>query len=160
SRRIGGMTPPSASTLPAQASAPALTKYQGSVVYVYAFDVAYEMLRTPVRTLLGQPLAQFAVDASKRSPRAVFFYRARRVRLPPLERFGPHGPVRIERSIKILPVGAISITVRVNVEFEKVSDLVAYHDLRFSNGSYLYDEVRELADEARRELMPHSVRPI
>jgi hypothetical protein len=40
-----------------------------------------------------------------------------------------------------------------------VQDLVAFHDLRFTNGSYLYDEVRELADQVRRELAPYSQRP-
>src|SRR5258708_5708728 len=134
--------------------------YTGEVVFIYAFDIAYEMLRTPVTTLLGYPVAQFAVDASKRSPRQLFFYRAQMVRLPPLERFGPLGPVRIERSVKILPVGAISITVRVPVSVEHVKDLVAFHDLRFTNGTYLYDEVRELAEEVRKALAPYTVRPV
>jgi len=30
----------------------------GEVVYMYAFDIAYEMKRQPVRELLGQPVAQ------------------------------------------------------------------------------------------------------
>src|SRR6187402_2935679 len=111
------MTPPtghlqSAASKPSHAP-PAVPVYAGEVVYIYAFDIAYEFLRTPIKSLLGQPVAQFAVDASKRSPRQVFFHRAQMVRLPPLERFGPFGPVRIERSVKVLPVGAISITVRI-----------------------------------------------
>src|SRR6266568_9615662 len=123
---------------------PASTKvrqYTGEVVYIYAFDVAYEMTRQPIKELLGQPVAQFAVDASKRSPRQLFFYKPQMVRLPPLERIGPLGPVRIERVIKLLPVGAISITVRVPFSVDHVEDLVAFHDLQFSNGS-LHDEMR------------------
>src|SRR5690349_13827738 len=138
---------------------PVIKSYTGEVVYIYAFDLAYDMTRQPVRELLGQPVAQFAVDASKRSPRHLFFYRPQMVRLPPLERIGPHGPVRIERIIKLLPVGAISITVRVPFEAEHVEELVAFHDLQFSNGS-LSDEVRQLAEEVRRELAPHYVRPV
>src|SRR5689334_20376220 len=117
------------------ASPPKVTRYSGEVVYIYAFDMAYEMKRQPVRELLGQPVAQFVVDASKRSPRHLFFYRPQMVRLPPLERIGPNGPVRIERGIKLLPVGAISITVRVPFSVRNVEDLVEYHDLQFSNGS-------------------------
>jgi hypothetical protein len=90
-----------------------VAKLSGEVVYTYAFDVAYEMIRTPVKELLGQPVAQFVVDASKRSPRQLFFYRPQMVRLPNVERVGPKGPVTVERVIKLLPVGAISITVRV-----------------------------------------------
>src|SRR2546428_13817724 len=81
------------------------------------------------------------------------------VRLPPLERIGPHGPVRIERVIKLLPVGAMSITVRVPFAVPHVEDLVVYHDLQFSNGS-LHQEVRRLAEEVHRELMPYFVRPV
>ncbi len=135
-----------------------VARYTGEVVYIYAFDVAYEMTRQSVGTLLGQPVAQFVVDASKRSPRQLFFYKPQMVRLPPLERIGPRGPVRVERVIKLLPVGAISITVRVPFAVEHVEDLVAYHDLQFSNGS-LHDEVRRLAEEVVTELKAHYLRP-
>jgi len=134
-------------------------QYVGEVVYIYAFDVAYDMTRQPIRELLGQPVAQFVVDASKRSPRQLFFYKPQMVRLAPLERIGPHGPLRVERAIKILPVGAISITVRVPFAVRRVEDLVDYHDLQFSNGA-LQDEVRQLADEVRRELASHLIRPV
>src|ERR1700746_2250081 len=90
-----------------KSASPKVKRYTGEVVYIYAFDVAYEMTRQPVRELLGQPVAQFVVDASKRSPRHLFFFRPQMVRLPPLERIGPHGPLRVERGIKLLPVGAI-----------------------------------------------------
>ncbi|MCC6822691.1 MAG: hypothetical protein IT579_18320 [Verrucomicrobia subdivision 3 bacterium] len=135
-----------------------VARYTGEVVYIYAFDVAYDMTRQPVDVLLGQPVAQFIVDASKRSPRQLFFYKPQMVRLPPLERLGPRGPVRVERVIKLLPVGAISITVRVPFAVEHVEDLVAYHDLQFSNGA-LHDEVRQLAEEVVTELKAHYVRP-
>src|ERR1041385_8175195 len=142
-----------------KAALPRAQRYKGEVVYIYAFDVAYEMVRQPVRELLGQPVAQFVVDASKRSPRHLFFYRPQMVRLPALERIGPNGPVRVERVVKLLPVGAISITMRVPFEVERIEDLVGYHDLQFSNGS-LHDEVRRLAEEVRRELAPYYVRPV
>src|SRR5258706_511283 len=156
------MTPPTGqlqTTARMSPQAPAVARYTGEIVYINAFDIAYELLRQPLKSLLGQQVAQFAVDASKRSPRQVFFHRAQMVRLPPLERFGPFGPTRIERSVKVLPVGAISILVRVPFAVDRIADLVAFHDLRFSNGVYLYDDVRQLADEVRRELAPYCIRP-
>jgi hypothetical protein len=137
-----------------------VTQYTGEVVYLYAFDVAYELVRKPVPQLLGQPVAQFVVDASKRSPRQLFFYRPQIVRMPPLERLGPQGPMRVERSIKLLPIGAISITVRVPFVAHDIDELVAFHDLQFSGGTWLYDEVRALATEVQRELRPYSVKPV
>jgi hypothetical protein len=134
-------------------------RYVGEVVYMYAFDVAYEMTRHPVRELLGQPVAEYVLDSSKRNPRHLFFYRPQMVRLPPQERLGPHGPIRVEFAVKLLPVGAISITVRVPFAVPHVEDLVVYHDLQFSNGS-LNEEVRRLAEEVRRELTPYYIRPV
>jgi hypothetical protein len=141
-------------------SAGAATVYHGEVVYMYAFDVAYEMIRRPVTHLLGQPVAEFVVGASKRSPRQFLFYRPQTVRLPPVERIGPFGLMRIERIVKILAVGAISITVRVPFRTQRLEDLVAFHDLHFPDGSHLYDEVRRLAEDVRRELRPYHVRPV
>ena len=145
-------------TTQAPLSATRARRYTGEVVYVYAYDVAYEMARQPIRELLGQPVAQFAVDASKRSPRHLFFYKPQMVRLPPQERIGPHGSIRVERAVKLLPVGAISITVRVPFAVDQLEDLVAYHDLQFRNGS-LNEEVHRLAEEIRTELKPYFVRP-
>jgi len=81
------------------------------------------------------------------------------VRLPPLERIGPHGPLRVERVIKLLPVGAISISIRVPFAVDRMEDLVVYHDLQFTNGS-LSEEVRRLAEEVRGELAAHYIRPV
>lgn len=134
------------------------SRYTGEVVYLHAFDLAYDTTRRPIRELLGQPVAQFAVDASKRSPRQLFFYKPQMVRLPPMERIGPLGPVRVERVIKLLPVGAISISVRVPFAVNHFEELVAFHDLQFSNGS-LHDEVRRLAQEVAAELQGHLIRP-
>src|SRR5207344_566641 len=131
-------------------------RYTGEVVYIYAFDVAYDTARKPIRELCGQPVAQFVVDASKRSPRQLFFYKPQMVRLPPMERIGPLGPLRVERVIKLLPVGAISITVRVPFTVNHIEDLVAFHDLQFSNGS-LHDEVLRLAQDVVAELKANLV---
>jgi len=147
-----------ARTTERNSSSPKVKLYTGEVVYLYAFDVAYDMTRQPIRELLGQPVAQFAVDASKRSPKQLFFYKPQMVRLPPMERIGPYGPIRVERAIKLLPVGAISITVRVPFAVNHVEDLVVFHDLQFSNGA-LHDEMRRLAEEAVAELKSSYLRP-
>src|SRR4051812_32166104 len=126
------------------------TPLSGEVVYMYAFDVAYEMTRQPVRELLGQPVAQFQLDASKRSPRQLFFYRPQMVRLPPIERIGPRGPIRLERTVKLLPVGGVSIFVRVPFDVQKIEDLFADHHLRFNDGSYLFHHVCGLPEQGAR----------
>ena len=133
-------------------------KYSGEIVYIYAFDVAYDMKREGVGQLLGQPVQQVAIDASKRTPRQHLFYRPQMVHLPAVERTSPVGKVKVQRNIKLLPVGAISITVSVPFEGLSLTDLVAYHDLTFAEGS-LHDEVRALAEQVSRELQNYTIRP-
>ena len=95
-----------AKALERKAAPPKIKRYVGEAVYIYAFDVAYEMSRQPITHLLGQPVEPFQVDTDKRIPRHQLFYRPQMVRLPAVERIGPHGPVQLERVIKVLPVGA------------------------------------------------------
>ena len=56
-------------------------RLRGEVVYLYAFDIAYEFGREPLRELLGQPVAQFSVDVSHRGPRNLLFHQPQMVRL-------------------------------------------------------------------------------
>src|SRR5689334_23064005 len=134
-------------------------RYTGEVVYIYAFDLAYEIRGGPAGHLLGQPLAHFSVDGDKRSPRHLSFYRPQMVRLPPRQHQGPQGPVSVEMAVKLLPIGAISVTVRVPFAVAHVEELVAYHDLQLRDGS-LTDEVRKVAERVRVELAPYFVRPV
>jgi hypothetical protein len=137
---------------------PASGPLTGEVVYLFAYDVAYELSREPIARLLDQPVAQYNLDSSRRSPRHLLSYKPQLIRLPTQERLGPHGPVRVEREIKILPIGALSIRVRIPFSVNSLAELVNYHDFQFSNG-VLYDEIRELAETLRRELAPYIIRP-
>ena len=72
-RRAGyfesGMKAMTTTSISALHSSTSAARYVGEVVYIYAFDVAYDTARKPINQLLGQPVAHFAVDASRRSPR-------------------------------------------------------------------------------------------
>lgn len=134
-------------------------RYAGEVVYIYAYDVAYEMTREPVQWLLGQPVQALEIDRDKRSPRHPFLFKPQMVRLPPVERMGPYGPVKLDRVVKLLPVGAISITIRLPFEVDKVEDLVVFHELQFDQAS-LNEEARQLAEDIRNELHDYYIRPV
>jgi hypothetical protein len=133
--------------------------YCGSVVYAFAYDVAYELNREPVDELLGQKVVPFEFDSSRRHPRHHSFCKPSMIKLPAVERMGPDGPVQLERMVKILPIGAISITVRLPFAVDRLEDLVRFHDLQFEGGS-LGLEVRVLAEAVRKELEPLSHRPV
>ncbi len=133
--------------------------YRGEVVYIYAFDLAYDMKREPVREILSVPVKEYSVVPSRRSPKRLFFYRPQMVNLPVEMRQGPYGAVEMRRSIKLFSVGAISIQIRVPFEVEHIEDLVGYHNLSFSTGS-VEDEANRLAEQVRGELEPYCIRPL
>jgi len=134
-------------------------KYTGEVVYIFAFDIAYELQIPKIKRLFEQPIAEFGLDISKRSPKQLLLHRSYMVRLPPIERIGPDGLIQVSRNVKLFQVGAISITIRVPFAVDHFSELVRYHDLEFKSGS-LYDEVKQLANQILEELKSSSVRPV
>ncbi len=135
-------------------------RLRGEVVYMFAFDIAYDMQRRPLPQLLGQPVVPFSMDTSKRAPKQIFFYRSQMARVEPIERVTERGPVTIQRCVKIMPVGAISIAMRIPFEVDSLGELVDYHDLQFTDGRSLADDVRELGEAVRRELEPLLIKPV
>ncbi len=131
---------------------------RGKVVYLFAFDVAYEILPVTAPTLLGQPLTTFSLDESKRRPRELLFFRPQMIHLPGVERHGPRGMVRLRRTVKLLPVGVMSVAVSADFEAARIEDLAAYHEPSF-DGEPLEDLAHALAAKALDELRPFCVRP-
>lgn len=134
-------------------------RFRGQAVYMFAFDVAYEMGRAPILQLLGQKVEQFKVDPNKRAPRQPLLFRPQMVRLPLRKFDGPEGPIEMERVIKILPIGAISITIRIPFEIDRLEKLAEFHDISLGPRT-LHDEVRELAENIYIELRPHLIKPM
>ena len=133
-------------------------RLKGEVVYFFAYDIAYELSRDLPDHLVGQSISEYRLDASKRNPKHLVFYRPRMFRFPAQDRVGPHGTVSIRVEAKLLAIGAISIRVRIPFEVDRLGDLVDYHDLRLDQGP-LDQEIRGLAERIRTELTPWVIRP-
>jgi len=133
--------------------------YVGKVVYSYAYDVAYDMLRQPVQELLGQEVVSFDFGVTKRSPRRALFYRPQMVRLGEIQCDGRNGPVKLSRTIKLFPVGAVSIAVSVPFRVDRLEELAAFNDQEFVDDT-LGSHIRALAEQVRTELAPFCIRPV
>ncbi len=131
----------------------------GAVVYFYACDIAYDMQQTAVTSLLGQRLEPLQIDPRKRSPRGQNFFRPLMAILPTLECTVQGRPVRFEVAVKLLPIGALSFTLRTEFQTDEFSQLGQWHDLRFDDDQTLVGWVKQLAERARRELLPFAIRP-
>jgi len=133
--------------------------YVGEVAYIFAYDIAYEMPRQVTGTLLGQPIRHFDFDPRQHhAPRKALFYRPDMIRLPAQVCQGPHGPVEVRRTVKLYPVGAISITLHVPISVQSVPDLACYHELKL-DGQPVHGLAYSLAQEILEELRPWLDRP-
>lgn len=134
--------------------------YCGEVVYIYAYDIAYDIKNEPVEKILNQPTRDYLVGPSKRIPKQMFFYRPRIAEFAPEKRQLRSGEsLEIRKSVKIFGVGAMTVQVRVPFEVERLEDLVGYHDLKFAQRG-LEEEVAEFAESVRNDLAPYCVRPV
>ncbi|HPC95148.1 MAG TPA: hypothetical protein PLU87_09410 [Sedimentisphaerales bacterium] len=141
------------------ATAPPRQRLRGEVVYIYAFDLAYDMKRQPIPAILDQPVREYFVGPSKPGPKQAFFYKPQMVTLAPSLCRTSLGAFAISYTIKLFNVGAISVQVRVPFEVDAIGDLVAYYGLLL-NGSTVDAEVRALVERVRRQIAPYLIRPV
>jgi hypothetical protein len=65
----------------------------------------------------------------------------------------------MEVSIKVLPIGALSVMVHAPLAADSLAALQRWHDLVFDDGEPLARWVEALVERARAELAEHAVRP-
>ncbi|MBN1362916.1 MAG: hypothetical protein JW993_20120 [Sedimentisphaerales bacterium] len=132
---------------------------RGEVVYIYAFDLAYDTKRREIPTILGCRTHSYEAGPGKPGPRHGFFYRPQMVTLPARRCQSPFGPVEVAEAVKLFDVGAISVQVCVPFEVSAIKDLVRYYRLTL-DGRKVEDEAMAVAERVRRELEPYVIRPV
>jgi hypothetical protein len=142
---------------PSAATQPAALK--GEVVYVRAFDIAYDMKRQRIPQVLGQAVQEYFVGPSKPGPRQGFFYRPQMVALPTRVYQSSLGPLTVSLTVKVYNVGAVSVQVRAPFAVSSLAELVDYYGLSLA-GKSVETEVVQIAEDVRRELEPYLIRPV
>ncbi|MGE5296853.1 MAG: hypothetical protein ACM3VT_18690 [Solirubrobacterales bacterium] len=132
---------------------------KGEVIYVRAFDLAYDMKRQRIPEILGQKTRQYPVGPSKPGPKNAFFYLPQSVTLPPRMYQTSVGPLEVSMTIKVFNVGAVSVQVRTPFEVASIADLVKYYGLSLA-GKSIEAEIIQIVERVRVELGPYLVRPV
>lgn len=132
---------------------------RGEVVFLYAFDVADELLtaRLPAQ-LLGQPLVKFAVRTGHTAPRDVPLIQPYAVELPPLP-LGDGGQ-EVRRGVRLYSVGVISVLLRVSFQATQLTELTSWHRPKLADGRDFDALAQELCEEVRAELLPLLVQSV
>src|SRR5262245_56744924 len=129
---------------------------KGEVVYLYAFDVANEILTARVPAALARKPAPFAVRLERAPPRGVPLYQPLTIEPPPPAATLGGRPVRL--LVRVYGVGVITVAARVGFERGAVTDLIPFHRPTLDCGRALDRVARDLCAEVCRGLREFLVR--
>ncbi len=115
---------------------------RGEVAYLYAFDVASEIIPQKIKDILaGQPMP-FELRVNHTLPKDIPLYKPLSMESEPL--LAEPYDAQVRPIIHIYDIGVISIVMRIAFAVEHMQDLQPFHDLRLKGGRTLDKAVFDL----------------
>lgn len=131
---------------------------KGEVVYLYSYDVAYEIDLPKARgALAGGEFRE--LTPSKTLPRDMPFYKPLAVTKDPVQVETALGVLTVRREAKVFSIGAVSVMLRAEFDVPGLGDLLKYHNPAVEDGGRLDDTAGALAEEILQAVRPFAVRP-
>src|SRR5580658_6193063 len=130
---------------------------KGEVVYLYAFDVANEIITPRIREILSEKPFPFEIRQDRTLPKDMPLYKPLAIEPRPLSARLQGFPVRL--LIRIYDVGVVTVMMRVPFEADALADLVPFHNPKFDNGESLDLEASKLCAQVCESLKDSIVSP-
>jgi hypothetical protein len=108
---------------------------KGEVVYLYAFDVAGEIITPRVREILSEKPFPFEIRMDRTLPKDMPLYKPLAIEPHPLAAMLNGVPVRL--LIRIYDVGVVTVMMRAAFEVATLEGLMAFHNPKLENGLML-----------------------
>jgi hypothetical protein len=108
---------------------------KGEVVYLYAFDVANEIVTAKVQEILSEKPFPFGIQVDRTFPKDIPLYRP--LAIEPSPRGACLAGQRIGLLVRVYDVGVVTVTVRRPFEVEQLTDLVRFHNPTLDDGQLL-----------------------
>src|SRR5271154_413900 len=115
---------------------------KGEVVYLYAFDVANEIITSRVQEVLSEKPFPFEIRMDRTLPKDMPLYKPLAIEPPPLPSRLLGSPVRL--LIRIYDVGVVTVMMRAAFETGVLADLMAFHNPKLDNGDWPADAAATL----------------
>lgn len=131
---------------------------KGSVVYIFAFDLANEIRTRQVREILSRKPFPFQLRLGPTAPRDVPIYSPSTIALEPVEADANIGRVILKPVVKVFDVGAISLSYEVLFDKETLLELIPYHQLQI-DGVPLSVMAERLAAQVADNLRAAMIKP-
>lgn len=123
---------------------------KGEIVYLYAFDVANEIITAKVKDILAGTPVPFEIQTDHTLPKDVPLYKPLSIEhTPPPALLGGR---TVRPLIHVYDIGVVSIAMRVAFDAQALSDLMPFHTPVLENGQTLAQVARDLCIEACKSL--------
>src|SRR5271166_2588294 len=118
---------------------------KGEVVYLYAFDVANEIITPRVREILSEKPFPFEIRMDRTLPKDMPLYKPLAIEPPPLSAKLLGATVRL--LIRIYDVGVVTVMMRAAFETASLEELMAFHNPKLENGDWPADAAARLCTQ-------------
>jgi len=108
---------------------------KGEVVYLYAFDVANEIIASRVQEILFEKPFPFEIKQDRTLPKDMPLYKPLAIEPHSVETTIRGVPMRL--LIRVYTVGVVTVMVRAAFEIESLADLMPFHNPRLDTGEPL-----------------------
>ncbi len=105
---------------------------KGEVVYLYAFDVANEIITSRVQEILSEKPFPFEIRMDRTLPKDMPLYKPLAIEPHPLPARLHGAPVRL--LIRVYDVGVVTVMMRAAFETGALADLMPFHNPKLENG--------------------------
>src|SRR5215831_12006007 len=108
---------------------------KGEVVYLYAFDVANEIITPRVHEIMSEKPFPFEIRMDRTLPKDMPLYKPLAIQPAPLTARLWGSPVRL--LIRVYDVGVVTVMMRASFEVRQLADLLPFHSPQLENGEAL-----------------------
>jgi hypothetical protein len=107
----------------------------GEAVYLYAFDIANEIITPRVQEILSEKPFPFEIRQDRTLPKDIPLYRPLAIVPPPLKT--PLLGAQVRLLVRVYNVGVVTIMMRVPFATKNLADLMRFHNPKLENGQTL-----------------------
>src|SRR5262250_1658918 len=123
---------------------------KGEVVYLYAFDVANEIITRRVQEILSEKPFPFEIRMDRTLPKDMPLYKPLAIEPRSLSAKLQGTPLRL--LIRVYDVGVVTVMVRVSFETDLLTDLLPFHNPKLDDGEDLDTVASRLCREVFESL--------
>lgn len=131
---------------------------KGEVVYLFAFDVANEIITGKVKDILKSQPVPFEIRVDRALPKDIPLYKPLSIEHTPFT--ASVAGTQVRTIIHVYDVGVVSISMRVAFEVEDLQELQPFHNLLLAAGQKLPQAARDLCTEVCKSLEEAMVQPV